>query len=185
MSWQPLWEYGIQITHLCLVWPTLSSSMYIPASIMPCIWCHWWPLECVHRGWVSCLWEWEEKTLHRPLGPDLMPGEPHQKNLGWLSSTALWHYGVRDMLLHEMSSKVARRNSVVSRKVLMKRHFILEWQRDGQWIKIERNLGDEGQSQLLWALEDARLCRSRMRNTVYVADYLYQSMRKHRRLWNK
>ena len=56
---------------------------------MPCIWCYWWPLECVHRRWMSCLLEWEEKTLHRPLGPDLMPGEPHQQNLGWLSSTAL------------------------------------------------------------------------------------------------
>ena len=70
--------------------------------------------------------EWEEKTLHRPPGPGLMPKEPHEQNLGWLSSIALWHYGVRDMLLREMSSKVTRCNSVVSREVLMKRHFVLE-----------------------------------------------------------
>ena len=33
----------------------------------------------------------------RRLYTGLMPGEPHQQNLGWLFSTVLWHYGVRDM----------------------------------------------------------------------------------------
>ena len=59
-----IWHYSLMP---CLTYSVyLSSSIYIPVSIMPCIWCHWWPLGCMHHGWVLHLLEWEEKTLHRP-----------------------------------------------------------------------------------------------------------------------
>ena len=47
---------------------------------------HW--SVCIVGGQCAC---WNGKGR---LYTGLVPGEPHQQNLNWLSSTALWYYGV-------------------------------------------------------------------------------------------
>ena len=85
-----VWHYSLMpcLTYLAY----LSSSMYQQQASYPAfgvIGGHW--SACIVGGHCTC---WNGR---RRLYTGLMPGKPHQQNPGWLSSTALWHYGVRDM----------------------------------------------------------------------------------------
>ena len=63
--------------------------------------------------------------------------------------------------------------NVVSREVLTKRRNFLKDQQQGKDLSWRRFRGLRTKADCSWTQEDARLCRSRMRTKVHVADYLY------------
>ena len=68
--------------------------------------------------------------------------------------------------------------NVVSREVLTKRRNVLDSTRD---TKVKRlSVMQRSQAECLWIQVYARLCRTRMGNTVQAAYYLYYETRKHR-----
>ena len=89
------------------------------------------------------------------------------------------------LLLHKTSSRTSRQNNFCLKEGTHEQ-TLYPWtmERDPK-SQTREDLSDKCQSQLLWTQEDAWLCRSRMEYKVHVADYLYQSTHKRRRLWNK
>ena len=89
------------------------------------------------------------------------------------------------LLLHKTSSRTSRQNNFCLKEGTHEQ-TLYPWtmERDPK-SQTREDLSDKCQSQLLWTQENAWLYRSRMEYKVHVADYLYQSTHKRRRLWNK